>query len=546
MSGSALEMAWSRLAAHRATLEAVHMRDLFAADSGRFQRFSLRLGDLLLDYSKHRITAETMALLVDLASAAGVEARRDAMFAGERINVTEDRAALHVALRNRSGRPIFVDGQDAMPEIEATLRRVGAFAEAVRSGAIAGARGDRFTDVVNIGIGGSDLGPAMAVAALRSYCEGVNAHFVSNVHSAHLRDTLAGLAPERTLFIVASKTFTTLETMTNARSARDWLVGALGEGAVPAHFAAVSSNPSRTAGFGIPGDRVFGFRDWVGGRYSVWSAIGLPLAIAIGFGRFQEFLAGGHEMDEHFRTAPLGRNMPAIMALLGLWYRDVWGCATHGLMPYDQRLARFPAHIQQLDMESNGKRVRLDGSPVDRPTAPVIWGEPGTNGQHAFFQLLHQGTEVVPCDFLLAAEPDVDMGPHQAILASNCFGQSEALMRGRTEAEARRAMEAEGLAPAEIDRLAPHRVFPGNRPSSTLLYRRLDPATLGRLVALYEHKVFVQGAVWGIDSFDQWGVELGKERASALLPAIGGSTPPMDTDCSTAGLLAAYRALRRE
>jgi glucose-6-phosphate isomerase len=530
---------------HRAAISATHLRDLFARDPERFRRFSLTLGDLTLDYSKQLIASATMSLLARLAAAAELESARDEVLAGEPFNNTEGRAALHVALRNRSDRPMRVNGEDVMPAVGRVLERVGAFADAVRAGEVHGATGKAFTDVVNIGIGGSDLGPAMAVAALAPYRGGgPRVHFVSNVDGAHLADTLAGLDPETTLFLVASKTFTTLETMTNAGSARTWISERLGEKAVGDHFATISTALDKVAAFGIDEERVFGFWDWVGGRYSVWSAIGLPVAISVGFANFERFLAGGHRMDEHFRTAPLAANMPAVMGLLAVWYRNVWGFATHAVLPYDQRLRLFPAHLQQLEMESLGKRVTRRGEPVDSATGPVIWGEPGTNGQHAFFQLLHQGTEVVPCDFLIAAEPHETLGDHHAKLVANCLAQTEALAFGRTEQEAREELAASGLDAPEVERLAPHRTFPGNRPSSTLIYRRLDPETLGMLVALYEHKVFVQAAIWDINPFDQWGVELGKALAGRLLPIVRDGAPPEGLDSSTRGLVERYRELR--
>jgi glucose-6-phosphate isomerase len=529
---------------HRPALEAAHLRDLFARDPARFERFSLNLGDLTLDYSKHLIAPATMSLLVRLAAAAEVEAARAAMFAGEAVNDTEGRAALHVALRNRSGRAMRAGGADVMPEVRQVLERVGEFAEAVRGGRVNGATGRPFANIVNIGIGGSDLGPAMAVAALAPYRGGgPQVHFVSNVDGAHLADTLAGLDPETTLFLIASKTFTTSETMTNAGSARAWIAGRLGEAAVGGHFAAISTALAKVAAFGIAADRVFGFWDWVGGRYSVWSAIGLPVAIAVGFDNFERFLAGGHIMDEHVRSAPAGENMAVVMGLLAVWYRNVWDMPTHAVLPYDQRLSLFPAHLQQLEMESLGKRVTRGGEPVDDATGPVIWGEPGTNGQHAFFQLLHQGTDVVPCDFLVAAEPHEALGDHHAKLVANCLAQTEALAFGRSEREAREELAAAGLEPAEADRLAPHRTFPGNRPSSTLIYRRLDPETLGMLLALYEHKVFVEAAIWDINPFDQWGVELGKALAGRLLPVVRDGAAADALDASTRGLVERYRAL---
>ncbi|NIA67404.1 glucose-6-phosphate isomerase [Pelagibius litoralis] len=542
---ASVKSAFKALRAHRTEIEDRPLRDLFAEDAGRFERFSLRLDDLLLDYSKNRIVAETLEKLVALARAAGVEAARDAMFAGEKINVTEGRAVLHTALRNRSDRPVLVDGRDVMPDVRGVLDAMAAFAEGVRSGAIVGAGGERFTDIVNIGIGGSDLGPAMVTRALSPYIQkGLRCHFVSNVDGAHLHDTLKGLDPRTTLFLVASKTFTTQETMTNARSARAWLVAALGEAAVGAHFAAISTNLEAVAAFGIAAERTFGFWDWVGGRYSVWSAIGLPVMIAIGGARFTEFLQGAHAMDEHFRSAPLAANMPVILALLGVWYRNVWGFGSHAVLPYDQRLERFAAYLQQLDMESNGKGVTLFGEPAAGATGPLVWGEPGTNGQHAFYQLIHQGSDVIPCDFLAAAQPQEQMGDHHPILLANCLAQSEALMRGKTAEEAGAELVAAGKSAAEVAALTPHKVFPGNRPSNTLLYRRLDPGTLGRLIALYEHKVFVQGRIWNINSFDQWGVELGKQLAGELLPMVKDEAAIEGRDASTLGLLTEITRLR--
>jgi len=542
---AAVAKAFEDLRAHHWEMKGQRLRDLFAEDPQRFRHFSVNLDDLLLDYSKNLILPETLEKLLALARAADVEGGRDAMFDGERINATEGRAVLHTALRNRSERPVLVDGHDVMGDVREVLEAMGAFAEAVRDGAIGGATGERFTDVVNIGIGGSDLGPAMVTRALSPYGrEGLRSHFVSNVDGAHLSDTLKGLDPRRTLFLVASKTFTTQETMANAHSARAWLVAALGDEAVQHHFAAISTNLEAVAHFGIAEDRIFGFWDWVGGRYSVWSAIGLPVMIAIGAERFGEFLQGGFEMDEHFRSAPLSANLPVILGLLGVWYRDVWGFSAHAVLPYDQRLERFAAYLQQLDMESNGKGVTLTGHPVAEATGPLVWGEPGTNGQHAFYQLLHQGSDVIPCDFLVAAEPQEHLGDHHALLIANCLAQSEALMRGKTAQEARAELEAAGLAPEKVEALLPHKVFPGNRPSNTLLYRRLCPRTLGRLIALYEHKVFVQGRIWGINSFDQWGVELGKQLAGELLPLVKGEAAADGRDASTVGLLQALDKLR--
>ncbi|MDX8494427.1 glucose-6-phosphate isomerase [Mesorhizobium sp. VK22B] len=521
------------------------MREAFAADPKRFERFSATDGDLLLDWSKCAVDGDTMAMLEKLATAADLAGRRAAMFEGKKINITENRAVLHTALRNLTGKGVVVDGQDTKADVIAVLDAMGAFAHAIRSGKAAGATGKKITDIVNIGIGGSDLGPAMVTLALAPYHDGPRAHYVSNVDGAHIHDTLKGLSPETTLFIVASKTFTTVETMTNAETARKWVEKALGKEAVGKHFAAVSTALDLVAKFGIASDRVFGFWDWVGGRYSVWSAIGLPVMIAVGPRNFRAFLDGAHEMDEHFRSAPLQRNLPALLGLIGWWHRVVCKYPARAVIPYDQRLSRLPAYLQQLDMESNGKSVTLDGGAVTTPTGPLVWGEPGTNGQHAFFQLLHQGTDFIPVEFLAAAvghEPELK---HQHdLLLANCLAQSEAFMKGRTLEEARAQMLAKGMKPADVDRIAPHRVFSGNRPSLTILYRKLDPRTLGRLIALYEHRVFVEGTLFNINSFDQWGVELGKELATGLLPVVEGKETAAKRDASTAGLVAHIHQLR--
>ncbi|RWA77497.1 MAG: glucose-6-phosphate isomerase [Mesorhizobium sp.] len=521
------------------------MREAFAADPKRFERFSATDGDLLLDWSKCAVDAGTMATLEKLAGAADLEGRRAAMFEGKKINITENRAVLHTALRNLTGKSVVVDGQDTKADVIAVLDAMGAFADAIRSGKAAGATGKKITDIVNIGIGGSDLGPAMVTLALAPYHDGPRTHYVSNVDGAHIHDTLKGLSAETTLFIVASKTFTTVETMTNAETARKWVEKALGSEAIGKHFAAVSTALDLVAKFGIASDRVFGFWDWVGGRYSVWSAIGLPVMIAIGPRNFRAFLDGAHEMDEHFRTTPLQKNLPVLLGLIGWWHRVVCKYPARAVIPYDQRLSRLPAYLQQLDMESNGKSVTLDGGPVATPTGPLVWGEPGTNGQHAFFQLLHQGTDYIPVEFLAAAishEPELQ---HQHdLLLANCLAQSEAFMKGRTLEEARAQMLAKGMKPADVDRIAPHRVFSGNRPSLTILYRKLDPRTLGRLIALYEHRVFVEGTLFNINSFDQWGVELGKELATGLLPVVEGKETAAKRDASTAGLVAHIHQLR--
>ncbi len=536
--------AFAALDTHRASIIATPLRKRFADDPDRFRKFSLTASELVLDYSKNLIDEETIKRLVALAEAAEVEKLRTAMFAGEAINRTENRPVLHVALRAAPDEVYRVDGKNVVPDVQAMLDRMAVFAEGIRSGAISATAG-KFTDVVNIGIGGSDLGPAMATRAMRAFHDGPRLHFVSNVDGSHLRDTLAGLQARSTLFLVASKTFTTIETMTNAKSARQWIVKALGEGAVGTHFAAMSTATDKVSAFGIGEDRTFGFWDWVGGRYSIWSAIGLPLMIAIGDENFRKFLSGARAIDDHFRSAPLDRNMPVLMGLIGIWYRNIMGYPVQAVLPYDQRLERFPAYLQQLDMESNGKRVRSNGATVMGATGPVVFGEPGTNGQHAFYQLIHQGTDVIPCDFLVAARSELDKDIHQDLLLANCLAQSEALMRGRTIAEARAELKAQGRSPRDIEMLAPHKVFPGNRPSNTIVYRRLDPATLGKLIALYEHKVFVQGAIWGTNSFDQWGVELGKTLASELLPIVQGKADASSRDASTAGLIETIGYFRR-
>lgn len=520
---------WAALEKHAARLEGVNLRQLFADDPERFERLSFRMDDLLIDFSKEKIDADALAELIALAEKRGVEKRRDQMAAGEAINSTEGRAVLHMALRGGAADP-------EKGEVEAVLSRFLDFAEKVRSGDFA--PDGRITDVVNIGIGGSDLGPVMVCRALRPDHDGPRLHFVSNVDGAHVTDILKTLDPKTTMAVIASKTFTTEETMTNARSMRDWLAAG---GVEPgAHMAAVSTNISATSAFGIDEDRVFGFWDWVGGRYSVWSAIGLPLAIAIGAKGFRDFLAGAKSMDVHFLKAPLASNLPVLLALVGVWRRNLMGRPSVALIPYDQRLERFPAYVQQLDMESNGKQVTLEGDAVAQSTGPVIWGEAGTNAQHSFFQLIHQGTDVIPVDFIAATEPREQLGDHHALLLANCLAQSRALAFGRTEDEARAEMAKAGLDAAECDRLAPHRTFPGDRPSTTILHKRLDAFTLGRLIALFEHKVFVQGAIWGVNSYDQWGVELGKVLAKELAPMVKGA-PAKGLDSSTAGLLAAIR-----
>ncbi|WP_343078777.1 glucose-6-phosphate isomerase [Ostreiculturibacter nitratireducens] len=528
---------WDDLKSHHAGVRDRSVLSLF--DDARAEDFSVRTDGLLFDYSKTNIDQKGRALLVALAEATGVAEKREAMFAGRRINDTEGRAVLHTALRNLDA-SVKVDGLDVMPEVRATHERMECFAEAVRSGGFTG-QGGRITDVVNIGIGGSDLGPAMATLALAPYHDGPRCHFVSNVDGAHIHDVLKSLNPATTLVVVASKTFTTIETMTNAETAKRWMAEKVADPG--AQFAAVSTATDKTEAFGIAPERVFGFEDWVGGRYSMWGPIGLSLMLAIGPGNFRGFLDGGASMDRHFREAPFSDNLPVLLALVGIWHNQICGHATRAVLPYDQRLARLPAYLQQLEMESNGKRVSMDGSDLERHSGPVVWGEPGTNGQHAFFQLIHQGTRVVPCEFMLAAEGHEPELAHQhLLLAANCLAQSEALMRGRSLEEARAIMAKKGLQGAELERQARHRVFPGNRPSTTLLYRKLTPYTLGQIIALYEHRVFVEGAILGINSFDQWGVELGKELALTLTPILDGRESAGNKDASTRMLVKYLRS----
>ncbi|MFC5384824.1 glucose-6-phosphate isomerase [Aquamicrobium segne] len=523
----------------------VDIRAAFGADPQRFAQFSVTMDDMLLDWSKCAVDATIMEFLFRLAAAAGVEARRNAMFAGAHINITEDRAVLHTALRNpRSDGPVL-DGQNIGADVTSVLSAMSAFADAVRNGRIQGATGKPITDIVNIGIGGSDLGPAMATLAMAPWHDGPRAHYVSNIDSAHIHDTLKGLKPETTLVIVASKTFTTVETMTNAQTAKIWIEKALGTQAVAQHFAAVSTALDLVAAFGIEKDRVFGFWDWVGGRYSVWGAIGLPVMMAIGPQRFHQLLAGAHKMDRHFCNAALPANLPVVLGLVGWWHRVICAYPARAVIPYDQRLSRLPAYLQQLDMESNGKSVMLDGKQAVTPTGPLVWGEPGTNGQHAFFQLLHQGTDIIPVEFLVAANGQEPELRHQHdLLLANCLAQSEALMRGRTLEEARTQMLTKGMEVEKVDKITPHRVFSGNRPSLTILYKQLDPETLGRLIALYEHRVFVEGVLYNINSFDQWGVELGKELATSLLPVVEGKQNADGRDASTAGLVEHVQKLK--
>ncbi len=522
------------------------MRDLYADDPQRFEKFSLRVGDILFDYSKNRVTRETMGLLFDLARQANLAGKMEAMFTGQKYNNTENRAVLHIALRNRSNRPILVDGQDVMPEVNAVLTKMRAFSEAVRSGGWKGYTGKPIADIVNIGIGGSDLGPKMVCEALKPYGKpGLRVHFVSNVDSTDLVETLKAVNPETVLFLVASKTFTTQETMANAHSARKWfLEAAKDEAAVAKHFVALSTNAQEVVRFGIDTDNMFEFWDWVGGRYSLWSAVGLSIALYLGMDNFEALLAGAHRVDEHFRTAPFEANIPVVMGLLGIWYNNFFGAQSHAILPYDQYLMYFSAYFQQGDMESNGKSVTREGERVDYETGPIIWGQPGTNGQHAFYQLIHQGTKLIPCDFLAAAQSQNPLGGHHTLLLSNYFAQTEALMVGRTPDEARAELTAAGYAGAELETLVAAKTFPGNRPTNSFLYPRLTPETLGSLIALYEHKILTQGAIWDVNSFDQWGVELGKQLAKVILPELRGERSVESHDSSTNGLINYYKRSR--
>jgi glucose-6-phosphate isomerase len=538
--------AWKALETHHAAVAPLRMRDLFDRDPKRFEKFTLSFEEILVDFSKNRITDETLRLLLDLAREADLPGWTRKMFSGEKINTTEKRAVLHVALRNRSNRPILVDGKDVMPDVNRVLAKMRTFTESVRSGAWKGQTGKSITDAVNIGIGGSDLGPKMACEALKPYGRpGPRLHFVSNVDATHLAETVRELDPATTLFIVASKTFTTQETLTNARSAREWLLKTLkADAAVARHFVALSTNGTEVAKFGIDTANMFEFWDWVGGRYSLWSAIGLPIALSIGMDRFEELLAGAHAMDEHFRSAPLEKNLPAVLGVLGVWYENFFGAETHAVLPYDQYLRLLPAYLQQGDMESNGKSATRDGRPVEGSTGAIVWGEPGTNGQHAFYQLIHQGTRLIPCDFLAPVESQNPIGDHHTILLSHFLAQTEALMRGKTADEVRAELAKKGKAAAEIEALVPHMVHPGNRPTNSILFRKLTPRTLGSLVALYEHTIFTQGVIWNVNSYDQFGVEYGKQLASTLLGELSGAAPAGAHDGSTLGLMARIRAMR--
>lgn len=540
--------AWKSLADHLKAMKNRHMKDMFAEDPERFSKFSLRFEDILVDYSKNSINNETMRLLLNLAEETDVKDAIAKLFSGDKINETEDRAALHVALRNRTNTPIHLDGKDIMPEVNAVLRRIEAFSDKVIGGEWQGYTGKAVTDIVNIGIGGSDLGPVMATEALRPYAvPHLMTHFVSNIDGTHITETLRRLSPETTLFLIASKTFTTQETMTNAHTARKWFLdSAKHEKYVKNHFVAISTNEKEVKKFGIAPENMFVFWDWVGGRYSLWSAIGLSIACSVGFQNFVKLLEGAHAMDRHFRETPFEKNMPVILGLIGIWHNNFCGAQTHAILPYDQYMHRFAAYFQQADMESNGKCVDRNGHEVAWQTGPVIWGEPGTNGQHAFYQLIHQGSKLIPCDFIAPAISHNPVGDHHKILLSNFFAQTEALMRGKTEKEVIEELRASGKSAEEIKKLAPFKGFKGNRPTNSILFQKLTPRTLGSLIAMYEHKIFVQGVIWNIFSFDQWGVELGKQLANRILPEIADDSPVTSHDSSTNGLINAYKKLRKE
>ena len=537
---------WQSLDRHYSDVKYLSMREQFAIDSSRFEHFSVSSGELLLAYSKNRVTQETMEKLFALAEAVDLQDWINRMFSGEAINHTEGRAVLHTALRNRANTPVMVDGKDVMPEVNAVLEKMAGFCAKVHNGAWLGYTGKQMTDIVNIGIGGSDLGPAMICDALEPYAiDGLTVHFVSNVDGTDLSTTLEKLNPETTLFVVASKTFTTQETLTNAQSARQWFLKSAKQADVAKHFVAVSTNADEVAKFGIDTDNMFEIWDWVGGRYSLWSAIGLPIALYVGMDNFERLLEGGHQMDQHFRTQPFTKNIPVIMGLLGIWYINFFNAQTHAIVPYDHSLARFPSHMQQLDMESNGKFINRQGARISYKTGPVIWGTPGTNGQHAYFQLIHQGTQLIPVDFVLPVNSHYPECDHQSILLANGLAQAEALMKGKNAEEVRAELVANGLEGKELEALLPHKVFPGNRPSNVLLFPKLTPEMLGQLVALYEHKIFVQGVVWNINSFDQWGVELGKQLAKAILPDLQDDAAISSHDSSTTELIKLIRTLRQ-
>lgn len=539
-------VSWRKLTDHFSQVKALHMNDLFAKDPERFNKFSIRFQDILVDFSKNRITEETIQLLLGLAEELDLKDAIEKMFTGDKINETEKRAVLHIALRNRKNTPIYVDRQDVMPQVNAVLAKMKDFSARVITGRWRGYTRKKITDIVNIGIGGSDLGPAMVTECLRPYAKkGLAVHFVSNVDGTHLAETLKRVHPETTLFMIASKTFTTQETMTNAFSARKWfLAKAKDERHIAKHFVAISTNAEKVEAFGIDPNNMFIFWDWVGGRYSLWSAIGLSIACYIGFENFEELLQGAFEMDSHFRQTPFDQNIPVLLALIGIWYNNFFGAGTEAILPYDQYMHRFPAYFQQGNMESNGKSIDRNGRPVTYPTGPIIWGEPGTNGQHAFYQLIHQGTKLIPADFLAPAVSHNPLGDHHDILLSNFLAQTEALMKGKTQEEVIQELRKEGKTEEEIERLSPYKVFEGNRPTNSILFTKLTPKVLGCLIAMYEHKIFVQGVIWNIFSFDQWGVELGKQLTNKILPELQGNQPVTSHNSSTNGLIHALKEMR--
>lgn len=538
---------WQQLTAHFLSMQATHLRELFEEDQGRFEKFQIKLNDILLDYSKNIVNEETMDLLLDLASEVQLKDSIDAMFSGDKINQTEHRSVLHIALRNTSNTPVHENGQDVMPQVRAVLEQMKSFSDRLLDGTWKGYSGKAITDIVNIGIGGSDLGPLMVTEALRPYHKNITPHFVSNVDGTHIEETLKKLDPASTLFIIASKTFTTQETMTNAESAKTWFLAKTdGRGDVARHFVAVSTNTKAVTGFGIASENMFEFWDWVGGRYSLWSSIGLSIACTIGYDNFKQLLEGAHDADNHFRNEPFEKNIPVILALLGVWYSNFFDAHSEAILPYDQYLHRFSAYFQQGNMESNGKSIDRNGNPVLYQTGPIIWGEPGTNGQHAFYQLIHQGTKLIPCDFIAPAISHNPIGDHHNKLLSNYFAQTEALMLGKTEEQVEKELLASGMSKDEIQFHLPYRVFSGNRPTNSILFKKLTPRTLGTLIALYEHKIFVQGAIWNIFSFDQWGVELGKVLAKKILPELTSTDTISSHDASTNGLINYFKRLKSE
>ena len=539
------DLLFTRLKQLRSQLKNISINDLFTLNPQRFDEFSTSIDNMILDYSKVHINKDVLNTLCKLADVCDVEEKRDAMYRGDKINITENRAVLHIALRNKPDKPIYVDNRDIMPDVHESLENMQEFAHGIRHGKIVSSTNDKFTDIVNIGIGGSHLGPSMVTKSLKPYHDGPNLHFVSNIDSSHIADVLENLDPRKTLILIASKTFTTIETMTNAKTALKWMKETVGEQNVGEHFAAISTALEKTKDFGIKENRVFGYWDWVGGRYSIWSAIGLGVMIAIGRKNFEEFLDGAYEMDQHFKNTPIEKNMPVLLGLIGIWHRNICEYPTRAILPYDQRLSSFPSYIQQLDMESNGKSISSSGEMLYEKTGAIVWGEAGTNSQHSFFQLLHQGSQIVPCEFMLGVnKSETNMDEHNDLLIANCLAQSQALMAGRRIDEVIRVLEKRGVSHEESIRLAPHRQFNGNRPSSTLLYKKLDPKTLGKIIALYEHRVFVEGVIWGVDSFDQWGVELGKELATQMLSHVQNNDDYSykDMDSSSAGLLNAINA----